>query len=496
MGALPELKSYVAEMVELSAAAALAHWDARTHMPPRGVETRAKVVGRLSRLSFERLVSPKFAALLGAAEKEVAGASEEEKAMVRMWKRDHERARSIPPDFHQRFVELCTKAEAVWEKAKAQADFALFRPYLAEIVDMVREMARMIGYKESPYDALVEEYEPGMTARRVAEVLGGLRENLVPFVRKLLERGTPPPPIPEGKYRVQSQKALCLEALRAMGYDFAAGRLDDSAHPFTIGLGPGDTRVTNRYSEREPFSALFGALHEGGHALYDQGVPPELFWLGLSSGASYGIHESQSRFWENQLGRSLAFWEFFKPKLSRRFKVFARKKPEEIFLMVNKVEPSLIRVEADEVTYNLHICLRFELEVELIEGKLKVEELPTRWNGAMKEYLGVVPPDDAQGVLQDVHWSGGSFGYFPSYALGNLYAAQFMEALRADLPDLWENVRGGKTEPILSWLREKIHRFGRMYFPEELCEKVTGKNPSPAPFLRYLEEKYAAVYRL
>lgn len=496
MSALAELKNYIGEMVELQAAAAIAHWDARTYMPEQGVETRARVTGRLARLAFERLVSPKFGELLAQAEKELGNASEAERAMVRMGKRDHERARAIPPDFYQKFVELCTKAESVWEKAKAEANFSLFRPYLSEIVDMVREMAGMIGYKEHPYDALLEEYEPGMTTRRAAEILGELREKLVPFVKELQDRGTPPPPIPEGKYRIASQKALCREALQAIGYDFSAGRLDDSVHPFTIGLGPGDTRVTNRYNEAEPFSALFGALHEGGHALYDQGVPPELYWMGLAGGASYGIHESQSRFWENQIGRSLAFWIFFKPKMSRRFRVFARMKPEEIFRMVNKVEPSLIRVEADEVTYNLHICLRFELEVALIEGKLKVEELPERWNAAMKEYLGVVPPDDAKGVLQDVHWSGGSFGYFPSYALGNLYAAQFMEALRQDLPDLWSRVEAGDFEAILSWLREKIHRFGHMYFPEELCEKVTGAKLSPEPFLRYIQEKYSTVYRL
>ncbi|MCS7217098.1 MAG: carboxypeptidase M32 [Candidatus Bipolaricaulota bacterium] len=496
MSALAELKSYVAEMVELQAAAAIAHWDARTYMPERGVETRAKVVGRLSRLAFERVVSPKFGELLAAAEKELPNASEAERAMVRMGKRDHERARAIPPDFYQRFVELCTKAESVWEKAKAEANFALFRPYLAEIVDMVREMARLIGYKEHPYDALLEEYEPGMTTREVAGILGGLRERLVPFVRELQERGTPPPPIPAGRYRLPSQKALCTEVLKAIGYDFSAGRLDESAHPFTIGLGPGDTRVTNRYNEAEPFSALYGALHEGGHALYDQGIPPELYWMGLAGGASYGIHESQSRFWENQIGRSLAFWEFFKPRLARRFRGFARTSPETIFRMVNKVEPSLIRVEADEVTYNLHICLRFELEVELLEGRLKVEDLPERWNAAMKAYLGVVPPDDAKGVLQDVHWSGGAFGYFPSYALGNLYAAQFMEKLQEAQPNLWDEVRKGQFQNVLSWLRQNIHRYGRMYFPEELCQKVTGEKLSPEPFLRYLREKYALVYRL
>lgn len=496
MSALAELKSYVAEMVELSAAAAVAHWDARTYMPKAAVNTRARIVGKLERLSFERLISPKFGELLSQAEKELGKANEVERAMIRQWKRDHERHRAIPPELYQKFAELRTKAEAIWEKAKAEANFSLFRPYLAEIVDMVREMARLIGYKESPYDALLEEFEPGMTSRRVAEVLGGLRDKLVPFVQKLVDKGTPPPPIPEGKYRIQSQKALCEEALCIIGYDFSAGRLDDSAHPFTIGLGPGDTRVTNRYDEEDPFSALFGALHEGGHALYDQGVPPELYWVGLSGGASFGIHESQSRFWENQIGRSLAFWEFFRPRISRRFRIFAKNSPEEIWRMVNGVQPSPIRVEADEVTYNLHIAFRFELELGLIEGRLKVDELPERWNKAMKDYLGVVPPDDAKGVLQDVHWSGGSFGYFPSYALGNLYAAQFMEAMRQDLPGLWESARKGDFQPILSWLREKIHRFGRMYFPEELCRKVTGKELSPKPFLRYIEEKYTTVYRL
>lgn len=496
MSALAELKNYVAEMVELSGAAALAHWDARTHMPPGGVDTRAKVVGRLSRLNFERLISPKFGELLAAAEKELAGAREAERAMVRHGKRDHERAKAIPPDFYQKFVELCTKAESVWERAKAEANFPLFKPYLAEIVDMVREMASMIGYKEHPYDALLEEYEPGMTTREVGALLGELREKLVPLVRELRERGTPPPPIPEGRYSIPSQRALCREVLAAIGYDFSGGRLDDSAHPFTIGLGPGDTRVTNRYSESEPFSALFGALHEGGHALYDQGVPAELHWMGLSGGASFGVHESQSRFWENQIGRSLAFWVFFKPKMSQRFRVFARMKPEEIWRMVNRVEPSLIRVEADEVTYNLHICLRFELEVELLEGKLRVEELPGRWNAAMKEYLGVEPPDDAKGVLQDVHWSGGSFGYFPSYALGNLYAAQFTAVAEGEIPGFWAQVERGDLAPILSWLREKIHRHGRIFWPKELVQQVTGKEPSPEPFLRYLEEKYSAVYGL
>lgn len=495
MSALNELRGYVREMAEISAGAALAHWDQRTCMPEKGAEARARVVGRLARMSFERLVSPRMGELLAAAKGEVED-SEVDRALVRHWEREHQRYRAIPPDLYQRFVEACARAETTWEKAKAASDFPLFRPHLAEVVDLVREIAGLIGYQESPYDALVEEYEPGMTARKLRAALGELREGLVPFLTKLREDGTPPPPLPHGPFRVEAQRTLAREVLQAMGYDFTAGRLDDSAHPFTIGIGPGDTRVTNRYREDEPFSALFGALHEGGHALYEQGVDPSLAWTGLDTGASFGMHESQSRFWENQIGRSLAFWEFFRPKLVRRFRAFSRLTPEEVWRGVNRVEPSLIRVEADEVTYNLHICLRFELEVDLIEGRLRVEDLPERWNEAMREYLGVVPPNDARGVLQDVHWSGGMFGYFPSYALGNLYAAQIAAAAEREVPDFWARVRRGELGSIREWLRERIHRHGRVYLPEDLVRTVTGEGLTPRPFLHYLRAKYAEVYQL
>ncbi len=496
MGALNDLKEYVREIGELSAASALAAWDQRTHMPEKGAEARAKVIGRLSRLAFERTISDRMGELLAQAEKELDGSSTVERALVREWKRTYTRYKAIPPDFYQKFVETCTRAETVWEKAKAASDFAMFRPHLAEVVDMVRELTRYIGYKDSPYDALVEEYEPGMSTEKLRAVLGGLREELVPFLRELMERGQAPEPLPAGKFAVDSQRALCREALQAIGYDFSAGRLDDSVHPFTIGLGPGDTRVTNRYREDDPLPALFGALHEGGHALYDQGLAPELAWTGLDGGASFGIHESQSRFWENQIGRSLAFWRFFRIKLVRRFKSLAKFKAEDFWRAVNRAEPGFIRVDADEVTYNLHICLRFELELDLIEGRLKVEHLPQRWNEAMHKYLGVVPPDDRQGVLQDVHWSSGSFGYFPSYTLGNLYAAQFTHAAVQEIPEFWDLVAQGNFTPILGWLREKIHRHGRVYLPEELAQAVTGQGLTPRPFLQYIQGKYRAVYDL
>ncbi len=492
MTALARLREYVREIEEISAAAALAAWDQRTHMPEKGAEARAKVLGRLERLAFERVVSDRMGELLAAAEAE-GPSSEVDRALVRVWKRNYTRHRAIPPDLYQRFVETTARAEHAWEKAKAASDFALFRPHLAEVLDLVREIARLIGYTESPYDALVEEYEPGMTASRLRAILDPLRRELVAFLGEL-ERGRAPAVLPRGTYPLDRQRELCQKALTWIGYDFAAGRLDTSVHPFTVGVGPGDVRVTNRYREEDPFSALFGALHEGGHALYGQGVDSSLAWTGLSGGASFGIHESQSRFWENQIGRSLAFWRFAHPHLVRHFPHLAQTEPEDVWRHVNRVERSLIRVEADEVTYNLHICLRFELELELVEGRLGVDELPARWNEAMEEYLGVTPPDDARGVLQDVHWSGGMFGYFPSYALGNLYAAQLTSAAEREVPTFWGHVERGEFGPIREWLREKVHRHGQVYLPEELCRRVTGEGLSAEAFLGYVRRKYGQVY--
>ncbi|MBC7098126.1 carboxypeptidase M32 [Candidatus Bipolaricaulota bacterium] len=494
MNPVEGLKGYVREIRELEAAAALAHWDQRTYMPPRGLEARAQVVGRLKRLAFERLVSPKLDQLLKEAEAGLDAGSELDRALVRHWRREHDRKRAIPPDLYQKFVETCSRAEAVWEQAKAKSDFAMFAPHLGEVVGLVRKLAELLGYEEHPYDALLEEYEPGMGASRLKEVIEPLRAELVPLLQRLKE-GSPTPARPAGPFPVPAQRALARKALELIGYDFSAGRLDDSVHPFTVGLGPGDVRVTNRYSEDDPFPGLFAALHEGGHALYDQGVPRELAWTGLDSGASFGVHESQSRLWENQIGRSLPFWQFFHHCLVEHLPAFRGTGPEEVWRMVCEVRPSPVRVEADEVTYNLHIALRFELELALIEGRLSVERLPERWNQAMESYLGIIPPDDARGVLQDVHWSGGMFGYFPSYMLGNLYAAQLMAAAEHAIPDLWDKVASGDMRPLLAWLREEVHAHGRIYPPEELMKRATGEGLTPRPFLDYLKRKYDWLFR-
>ncbi|MFQ6053879.1 MAG: carboxypeptidase M32 [Candidatus Bathyarchaeia archaeon] len=499
MEKLQEFKDYVREMGKLGAATALLHWDQQTYIPRKGHEGRAEVIGKLARMTFELLVSPRMAEFIEELDRpEVKdGLSEQDRAMIRVLAKEHRRRKAIPPDLYEQFVVTTSRAQAVWQEARARSDFELFRPHLEKIVEFVRQFAELYGYKENPYDALIEDYEPGMTARELTGIIKRLREELVPFVRRLLDEGQRPrTDFLQGEFPIEKQEELTLRALRAMGYDFEAGRQDTTAHPFTITIGPNDVRVTTRFDPHDPLSALFGSIHEGGHALYDQGIAPELQWTGLDEGASMGIHESQSRTWENLVGRSLPFWGFFYPTMQELFPQFRAVPLDDFYRAVNLVEPSLIRVEADEVTYNMHIMLRFELEEALLNRRIEVEELPELWNGAMREYLGVVPPDDARGVLQDIHWSSGYLGYFPSYMLGNLYAAQIFAAAKREIPDLEEKIARGELLPLREWLKEKIHRHGRIYEPKELLERVTGEGPNPGHFMNYITEKFSEIYRL
>jgi carboxypeptidase Taq len=343
----------------------------------------------------------------------------------------------------------------------------------------------------------MEDFEPGMTCSKLRQIIEPLRGELVPFLKRLIEEGTPPDTsVLEGSFDPEVQRRLARRALERVGYDFDAGGLDDVAHPFTTTIGPGDVRITNRYLEKQFLSGLFAALHEGGHALYNQGMPRELFSLGLAGGSSNGIHESQSRMIENQVGRSRPFWSFFQPVLAEFFPQFRSADAETLYRTANAVSPSLIRVEADEVTYNFHIMLRFELEAGLIDGTIAVADLPRLWNDAMKRYLGVVPPNDAQGVLQDVHWSLGAFGYFPSYMLGNLYAAQILVTLRREIPSLDAQIESGDFGPLVGWLREKVHRLGAIHDPDDLIRQITGQALDSGHFVRYVTEKYSDIYCL
>ncbi|MGQ9734375.1 MAG: carboxypeptidase M32 [Candidatus Bipolaricaulia bacterium] len=499
MEELKRFKEYVREMGKLGSAAALLNWDQQTYIPRRGHEARAEVLGKLARLAFEMLISPQMAEFIEKLDRpEVkAGLSEQDRAMIRVVAKEHRRKKAIPPELYEQFVITTSKAHSVWEEARAKSDFSLFKPYLEKIVAFVRQFAELYGYKENPYDALLEDYEPGLTARELKGIIEPLQRELVPFLQRLIEEGEPPRrDFLKGTFSTKKQEELTLRALRAMGYDFEAGRQDTTAHPFTITIGPGDVRVTTRFDPKDLLSALFSSIHEGGHALYDQGIAPELRWTGLDEGASMGLHESQSRTWENLVGRSLPFWEFFYPNLQELFPRFKQVPLDDFYRAVNYVEPSFIRVEADEVTYNLHIMLRFELEEGLLNKRIEAEELPPLWNESMKRYLGIVPPNDAKGVLQDVHWSAGSFGYFPSYMLGNLYAAQLFQAAEREIPDLWGKIAKGELRPLREWQQEKIHKFGKIYEPKELLEKVTGEGPNPQHFLRYIKAKFGEVYRL
>jgi len=484
------------ELGKLNSAVALLTWDEETHMPKRGLALRAETIGKLSRMAFELSTSDEF----GRCIEELEGRddlSEAEAASVRVMGKEYRRNKAVPPDLFEAFTIAQSKSQAAWAEAKRASDFERFRPHLEEIVGYVRQFAELFGYEECPYDALLDRYEPGMTSVRLRAILEPLRDRLVPFVDRLLAEGTPPDgPALHGHFPIDAQRAMARTVLERIGYDFDAGTLDDTMHPFTTRIAPGDVRVTNRYLESNPFSGLFGALHEGGHALYDQGMKDDLYVLQLADGASYGFHESQSRLIENQIGRSRPFWTFFRPILVGAFPALDRISAEALYGAANRVSRSPIRVEADEVTYNLHIMLRFELESKLLNENLPVGELPGLWCDAMECTVGVRPASDADGVLQDIHWSGGMIGYFPSYMLGNLYAAQIAQALREEIPTLDGQIAEGDFAPLLAWLRERIHRFGAIYEPSELIERVTGGPLSAEPFLVYVEKKYSEIYDL
>ncbi len=496
MDTLVAYKEHLREIGKLESAVSLLGWDQRTNLPRKGHPARAEVIGKLTKMVFELSVSDKLGEYLSELESRDS-LSQVEQASVRVVGKAYRRHKAIPPAFYEEYAVAAARSETAWEEAKEKSDFSLFKEHLERMVDYARKFAEYYGYKDSPYDALIEEFEPGMTSTELKTIIAPLREELVPFIKRLMQEGKrPDDTFMRGTFPDDVQRALSLKALEAMNYDFDAGRLDPTVHPFTTTIGPGDVRITTRFLPHNILSGLASSMHEGGHALYDQGIPDELRWSGLDEGASFGIHESQSRTWENLVGRSRSFWKFFAPIAGEIIPQLSSASAEDLYRAANIVEPSLVRVEADEVTYNLHIMLRFELEEGLITGKTNVADLPELWRDAMKRYLGVVPEDDAHGVLQDVHWSSGLFGYFPSYMLGNLYSAQFFAAARKDIADFDEKIASGNLSDLLSWLRKNIHQYGKMYEPKELIERVTGEKPDPSYFVRYIVDKYTDVYDL
>lgn len=497
---LSPLKERLAEVHHLRVAEAVLAWDEQTYMPPEGAAARARVKATLNRLAHERFTDPEIGRLLDrlAARLEAEGAApdSDEGALVRVVRREYEKAVKIPPRLAAALSEAASEGYQAWIAARSANDFTRFRDALSRILDLQRELARALGYRDHPYDALLDQYEPDLTTSEVDSLFARLRQGLIPLVRAISERLDA---VDDGILRQPFDEAaqwqLTEEALRAIGFDFRRGRQDRTIHPFCTGFSPGDVRVTTRIEPEQFAFAFFASLHEGGHALYEQGLPEHLAETPLGAAVSLGVHESQSRLWENLVGRSPAFWRFFLPVARRAFpRQLGGVTPEDMYRAVNRVEPSLIRVEADEVTYNLHIMLRFDLEKELIQGDLPVDRLPDRWAEKMEEYVGVTPPDHVQGVLQDVHWSLGAFGYFPTYTVGNLLAVQFYRAAVAAHPHIPDAVERGDFSPLLQWLRTHIHVHGSRYTPDELTRRATGGPLAAEPFLDYIWEKYRALY--
>jgi carboxypeptidase Taq len=497
--AYAELIRRVKAIALLNSCGSVLHWDHQTYMPAKGSAHRAEQLALLAGLSHQQFTASEIGGLLSRAEE--GSARREPRSAVavnlREIRRAYDRATRVPPALVEELARTAALAHDVWVDARRASDFERFRPWLEKLVNLKRQEAAAVG-GGGPYDALLDEYEPGETVERLTPIFAELRTSLVELVGRIREAPKQPDlALLHRAYPVAAQEAFGKTVAAAIGFDFQAGRLDATVHPFCSGIGPGDTRLTTRYNLHDFGDAFFGVLHEAGHGLYDQGLEAEHFGTPMGEAVSLGIHESQSRLWENCVGRCESFWEYWLPQARQMFPEALTGVGLEAFVFaVNDVRPSLIRVDADEATYNLHILLRFELERDLIDGDLAVAELPAAWAEGMERLLGIRPPDDAHGCLQDVHWSGGSFGYFPTYTLGNLYAAQFFAKAQAELGDLAGQFRRGEFLPLTAWLNRAIHREGQRYRAAELVAAVTGEPLNPRHLLRHLTEKFGALYGL
>jgi carboxypeptidase Taq len=472
-------------------------WDQRTHIPPNGHAHRHNQFAMLAKWIHARATDPQVGEHLVRVEGSplVQDPGTVTAVNIREWRRDYDRATKIPPELAVALAKATAEGETAWEQTRPVNDWETFKPLLTRVVALKREEAQALGYATEPYDAHLDHFEPGETAATLAPLLAQLRESLITILEAI--QGSSRWPQGEVLHRhfpVDAQERLARMAAQAIGYEFAGGRLDPTAHPFSTDIGPGDVRITTRYDEHSFNQAFFGTLHETGHALYDQGLPVEHWGTPRGDAVSLGIHESQSRMWENLVGRSLGFWRHFYPRTQRAFPILQDVSLEVFHFAINEVKPSLIRTEADEVTYNLHILLRFELERALMNGDLEVVDLPGAWADKMQAYLGLTPPDFSQGVMQDIHWSAGLFGYFPSYTLGNLYAAQFFSQAETELGPLEDKFAGGDFVPLLTWLRDQIHSQGQRLWAQPLVREVTGVDLDSRHLMRYLQRKFGTLY--
>jgi carboxypeptidase Taq len=490
MSALETLRERIGEIEDLDRASSLLGWDQQVKMPPGGAGVRAEQLATLGRLSHEALTSDEMGRLLDevASVEDSLEYDSDEASLIRLVRREWEKARRVPAELRAEMSRAASLAMPVWVKARQDSDFSQFLPALRTNMDLRRRYVECFDDYDEPYDVLLDDFEPGMKTAEVRAVFDRLKEEQIPLVASVKQEGDPP--INGGTFPIEAQKRFELEVIERFGYDPAEWRLDPAVHPFASSIAISDIRLTTRYFE-DNLDGLFGTMHETGHGLYENGVARELERTPLAHGASLGFHESQSRMWENMVGRSLPFWRHFFPRLQANFpEALSDASPDDWYRSVNWVAPSLIRVEADEATYNLHIILRFELEQELLAGSVELAELPEIWNERMRDYLGIEPPNDALGVLQDMHWAVGAIGYFSTYALGNVISAQLWEKVTAEIPDLHDQFEQGEFGALAGWLRETLWRHGRKFTPRELIERITGGGLDPEPYLRYLRGKY------
>ncbi len=497
MNPIEKLKKEFSEITRLNYIRSLLGWDQQVNLPPGSFGGRAEQSALMSKIVHERLISDKIGSLIKECEK-LDNLDIIDAAFIREAKRDYDLEVKLPTKLVQEVSKTASLGHAKWVEARKNDDFSLFQPLLEKMIGLQIQVAEKLDTHPDPYSTLIDLYEPGATYDWIAKIFNKSKQDLNKIIKKLNNSTDKPDfSIITQKWDVNKQWDFSIEVIKGLNYDFNKGRQDKSAHPFTTSLSSSDTRFTTRIDENFFSTCVFGSIHECGHALYDMGFKKEIHDNILANGCSMGIHESQSRMWENMVGRSKEFWKYWYPKLEKSFPENLKNiSVEDFHRSINTVQPSLIRVEADEVTYGMHVILRFELERDIIEGNVNVSELPEIWNSKMEDLLGITPPNNADGVLQDVHWSGGAFGYFPTYYLGNLYGAQFYKKALKDHPSLPEEYEKGNFSNLLTFVRENIHQYGRIYQAKDLITSVTGEDLNPDYFIEYLEKKFYPIYRV
>lgn len=492
--AYDELLTTLNRIHHLGTVAGLLGWDEQVNLPPDSADLRAAQHAVMAEVCHQAATDPRIGELLAELEKAAGDLSPDQRAVVREARRDYDRATKLPADFVQEKAAQASVGYHAWAKARAESDFASYVPVLEKNLELAKREAAYLGWGDRPYDYMIDLHDPGMSAAVITKLFAALKTELVPLVRQITSSPVKPRNDILRGFPVGEQHAFLREVTEKIGFNYRRGRIDVSLHPFCSGTGA-DIRMTTRFKEDEPLDSLFSSIHETGHGMYEQGLPQAHHATALGQNAGMGVHESQSRLWENQVGRSRGFWRHFEPRFRAAFpRQTEAVSSDELYLAVNTVAPTLIRVDADEVTYNLHIILRFEIEQRLFNGTLAVKDLPEAWNALAGDLLGLTPANDQEGVLQDVHWSGGAFGYFPSYCLGNMLAAQLWYRAQALRPELADDFAKGDFSWLLNWLHENVHAHGRRYYLQELTRKVTGEELSPQALLRYLRERYLPLY--